>query len=245
MLNMQTKTIHNLAKTAVLSLLTVLLVGCATKGTNTQNYVKHDPKLISNEIVVNQPYQQVWDRLVKELSKSFYVINNIDKESRIINLSFSSPNPTDFVDCGETSRSYTQGGKTENYNYNVADSSTVKLADGAQEAFAYFVILRRSTSLEGRANIYLAPLENDNNKTKVAVNSRYMLTIDVSGERYAQHVNGNIFNQGAIPHVRPTVISFNTNKPVDHNFGVVEGQNVIATCFSSGKLEQEILMFLQ
>lgn len=227
------------------AILAIGLAGCATQGTNSRNYTKHEPKTISNEIIVNQPYSQVWDKLVRELSKSFYVINNIDKESRIINLSFSSQSPTDYVDCGQAHRSYKHGDKTENFDYNVADSSAYKYATGAQDAFSYFVKMRRNASLEGRSNIYLAPLENDKNQTTVAVNTRYMLTLDATGEKYAQHVNGNIFSQGSIPHGHPTVISFNTNNPTEHDFGVDSDGKVIVTCFSNGKLEQDVLQILQ
>lgn len=223
------------------AIIMIVIVGCATPGVNTMSYKKHDPKTTTNEIQVDQPYSQVWDKLVRELSKSFYVINNIDKESRIINLSFSSQSPTDFVDCGETHRTYTHGKEVANYDYNVADSSTYKSAGEARDAFSYYGIIRRTASLEGRSNIYLAPLENDKAKTTVAVNTRYMLTIGVTGDLYAQHINGNIFNQGQLPHQQPTIISFNTNHPTEHDFG----EGVKVTCFSNGKLEQDVLQILQ
>jgi hypothetical protein len=228
-------------KNVILFGIIIVISGCATPGINSRNYTKHDPKSVTNEIQVDQPYSQVWDKLVRELSKSFYVINNIDKESRIINISFSSQTPSDFVDCGEAHRTYKHGKEVENYDYNVVDSSTYKWAGGAQASFSFFANIRRTASLEGRSNIYLAPLENDKSKTAVAVNTRYMLTIEVTGDTYAQHVNGNIFSRGPIPHVPTTVISFNTNKPIEHDFG----EGVILTCFSNGKLEQDVLQILQ
>lgn len=221
------------------------LAGCATQGANTAKITQKEPKQISNEVQVNEPYTQVWDKLVKELSKSFYVINNIDKESRIINLSFSSQSPTDFIDCGETHRSYTQDGKTENFNYEIADSSVYKAAlplTPGRPAFFNYAVIKRNTSLEGRANVYLAPLVNDKSKTTVAVNTRFMLTIDTRGDVFAQHaMNGNVLPLGQIPQQRPIVISFNTNKPTEHNFG----EGVKSTCFSIGKLEQDVLQILQ
>jgi len=77
----------------------MLALGCATQGISTRQYTENVPVQIKNEIVVSKPYTQVWDIMVKEISKSFYVINNIDKESRIINLSFSTNSPTEYVDC--------------------------------------------------------------------------------------------------------------------------------------------------
>ncbi len=230
-----------------ISLLTIIigLAGCATQGTNAVNITQREPKQISNEVQLNEPYTQVWDKLVKELSKSFYVINNIDKESRIINLSFSSQTPTDYIDCGETHRTFTQGDKTENFNYDIADSTVFKIALPINQnrlSFSNYAVIKRNTSLEGRANVYLAPLENDKSKTTVAVNSRFILTIDVSGDAYAQAaMSGNVLSLGPLPPPKPSVISFNTNKPIEHNFG----EGVKSTCFSTGKLEQDVLQILQ
>jgi hypothetical protein len=229
--------------TLSLAIFVIGLAGCATQGKSDFTYTKHEPKRTTNEIQINQPYSQVWDKLVRDLSKSFYVINNIDKESRIINLSFSTQSPTDYVDCGETHRTYTQGEKIDNYDYNVAESSEFKVASKTQQhpSFSYYAIVKHNTSLEGRANIYLAPLESDKTQTTVAVNSRYILTIDVTGDAFAQHVNGNVFSQGTIPHQRPTIYSFNTNKPIEQN----AGEGVIVTCSSNGKLEHDVLQILQ
>jgi hypothetical protein len=117
--------------------------GCATQGISTFKYVGPARFFeVKNETVVEKPYTQVWDGLVKELSKSFYVINNIDKESRIINLSFSTNSPSEYVDCGKVNRTYSQGGKTEEYNYDVAGPSEFKVATQRQEhpAFVNYII---------------------------------------------------------------------------------------------------------
>jgi hypothetical protein len=95
-------------------MIAIFITGCATQGVSTYKYTDNAPIQINNELVVSKPQSQVWDILVKELSKSFYVINNIDKESRIINVSFSSNAPSEYVDCGKTHRTYTQGDKTGN-----------------------------------------------------------------------------------------------------------------------------------
>ena len=219
----------------------IFITGCATPGVNTSSYTKHDPKKITNEMQVDQSYSLVWDKLVRELSKSFYVINNIDKESRIINISFSSQTPSEFVDCGETHRTYTHRKEMANYDYNTADPATFKFAEMARDAFSYYAIVRRDSSLEGRANIYLAPLENNKEKTTVAVNTRYILTFNVTYDNYAEHINGNISYQGQRPHAAPLILSFNTNQPTEHVFD--DGLKVV--CFSNGKLEHDVLQILQ
>jgi hypothetical protein len=58
---------------------TVALAGCATQGKNSFQYTEPKQAPIRNEIQVNAPQPQVWDTLVRDLAKSFYVINNIDR----------------------------------------------------------------------------------------------------------------------------------------------------------------------
>jgi hypothetical protein len=218
----------------------ILISGCVTPAVNTFSYIKHDPKMIANEIIVNQPYSQVWDKLVKELSKNpFYIITNIDKESRVIGISFSSQIPSEFVDCGQSHRSYKHGDELENYDYNVADSSTFKYAGDPSGPILYYVNLRRTTSLEGHSNIYFSPVENDLAKTSVTVNTRYILTIEVEGDRYT----GNMptpYMQAQTPN-KKGVISFNTNHPTERDLG--DGFKI--SCFADGKLEQDVLQLLQ
>lgn len=218
-----------------------MISGCATQGKNTSDYVQRPPTTVVNEAVINQPYTQVWDKLVKELSKSYYVINNIDKESRIINMSFSSTKPQEYIDCGTTTRTYTQGENTERFTYDLASSSVYKAATPRQPhpAFYYYAIVNRNTSLEGRSNIYLAPDEADKNKTRVAVNTRYVLSITARGDAFQENLTGRIVSSAPLPYEQPITIAFNTNKPVQHQFGGIGG--VTATCFGNGTLEREIL----
>lgn len=212
--------------------------GCATQGINSMKYTPSAETKVLNEATVKKPYSQVWDGLVKELSKSFYVINNIDKESRIINLSFSTTSPSQYVDCGKTHRTYKQGEKIEEFNYDVAESTRFKVATDRQEApaFANFIIINREPSLEGRANIYIAPDEKDSSNTTITVNTRYIVSTKIRGEVFAEHISGNVFSRGRTPDENTTV-SFNTNQIGE----LVVGNGDKLTCVSKGKLEAEIL----
>lgn len=60
-----------------------LLSGCAT---STVSYAPPSESNIQNSKQVNQPFDALWDQLIKKLSSDFFVINNIDKNSRLINL---------------------------------------------------------------------------------------------------------------------------------------------------------------
>ena len=109
--------------------LSIITIGCATPGTSTFDYTPpQKPTKIQNETIVSKPFETVWDSFVRELAKSFYVINNIDKQSRIINVSFSTDTPETYVDCGITTHTYSRGDERQTYKYNLASASTYKMA---------------------------------------------------------------------------------------------------------------------
>ena len=88
------------------SLIIISLLGCATYPTSSYVYMPPNEVKYDNEAFVDKPFGVVWDELVEQLSKSFYVINNIEKASRIINVSFSTDTPEEYVDCGISTREY-------------------------------------------------------------------------------------------------------------------------------------------
>ena len=61
------------------------------------------------------------------------------------------------MDCGKTNRTYSQGGKTENFYYEVANHSRYRVATEKQEHFTFinYIKVLRETALEGRSNIYV------------------------------------------------------------------------------------------
>ncbi len=214
--------------------------GCATQGKSTSQYTEGTKVPIANEISVQGSYSVVWDALVRDLAKSFYVINNIDKESRIINVSFSSNKAEDYVDCGRTVRTFVDGDNSDRYEYAVASRSTFKVATSRQEhpAFSNYVDFSREPTLEGRANIYIAPSTSDAARTTISVNTRYVLSIKVRSEGFAKHISGNIQSRGRFPEENYTH-TFNTNSSSSTESG---GVNVV--CFSKGTIEREILDLL-
>lgn len=226
---------------SALSIASVFLTGCATQGISSHLYTPGTKINITNENTVPGQYSSVWDALVRDLAKSFYVINNIDKESRIINVSFSSQKAEDYVDCGRTQRTYKEGDAAERYNYAVAERSTFKVATARQEhpAFTNYFVLTREPTLEGRSNIYIAPSTSDPNQTTISVNTRYILTVKVRGEGFAKHISGNVQTRGRSPEETFTS-TFNTNSSSSNDVGA----GVTIVCFAKGTLEREILGIL-
>ena len=211
-----------------------LVVGCATPAQFNLSYTEPTSTQIRNTITVNEDFEKTWKKLVSEMSKSFYVINNIDKESNLINLSFSITNNIgDYVDCGNSRRTFSLKDIQENVSYRVADKSESYTSSTTHRAPPNTTYYRqfRSPKLEGRTNVYVAP---ENGKTEVRVNTRYIWTLKNSAQEYMYMPLYNSYNPvgGIVP--TPTIdpISFNTK---------TSGSDGEVTCFATGKFENEIL----
>ncbi|RCK52169.1 hypothetical protein TH25_06390 [Thalassospira profundimaris] len=171
---------------------------------------------IENEKVIDKDFNTAWDDYVAELSKSFFVINNISKDSHIINVSFSTNKPSDFVDCGTSvvnTKHPVLGEK--NFRYKVADSISYWLGVNGTNNI---VQRERSTSLDGRVNIYMTPKDK---KTFLRVNANYVMKIFVS--------------QGNAPFVdsREYSTTFPTN-----SIGKFSDGNY---CRATGRLEEDLM----
>jgi hypothetical protein len=224
----------------VLTVLVALLqIGCATAGRSAYQLTPAPSQEVANEVLIDKPFEQVWDQLVAQLAKSFYVINNIDKASRLINVSYSSETPELYIDCGQSHREYRRGSESQDYDYPVAASSTYKYA-GSVGAYPVTSIVERKTRLEGRANIYVAP---EGEQTRVSVNVKYILTITVTGESVRENLLGTPVERAPIgPSI--STVDFSTNQANKTNLGTV-AEPLYFTCYSTGRLEQGILSYVK
>src|SRR3546814_19749131 len=93
-----------LKRSAVMAAI-LLTAGCAAQA--DLNYRKPTQPSLTNSRTVNAGLEETWDRLVRNLSSEFFVINNIAKASRIINVSFQTDAHERYVDCGVKHRTYT------------------------------------------------------------------------------------------------------------------------------------------
>ena len=228
---------------ALLALLvgtSALATGCASLGTSTMTYRAPDPVPVENEIDVERPAGETWDRVVQGLSKSFFVINNIDKESRLINVSFSTTRPQEYITGGSVRREFKEDAEAavEVTEYDPAASSSYSLAGkwGTNQNLPSTMMMSRKCSLEGRVNIFLAPREAG---TRITVNVRYVLSVAVSGKYLSKDAYGNVVGTGE---VRPGSASaaFTTNQPNSFDWGT-SMDPLVVSFRSTGRLEAEIL----
>ena len=213
--------------------LACLTASCATPGTSGSQY--RDPTgaaTVANESVVRLPFSDTWDLLIGQLAKSFFVINNVEKVSRLINVSFSTNKPEEYIDCGTTERTFQYAKESQTYTYPVARSNSFKVAGkwGSMQHLPTIAYIDRKTSLEGRINVYVAPKDND---TIVTVNIRYIFTVRVSGQQEMLSAVGKVVQRISVPEVISSV-SFNTGQ-------IGSQEPSLVKCRSTGKLEAEIL----
>ncbi|TVZ54185.1 hypothetical protein FBZ81_107204 [Azospirillum brasilense] len=192
-------------------LASALLANCAGKVDYTPPQVYSNA---TNTKAINKTKEQVWSELIPALSKDFFVINNLDKSSGLINVSYAG-DPSSYIDCG-TITSYVKNARGERtYTFNGAE----KYKQYEIMTNDNLIFVERKADLEGRMNIIVS--ESGKNQSVLTANTRYVLTVssrvsDVAGNQVSQN----------------NMISFNTG-------GVGQGRETI--CRPNGKLEQTIL----
>jgi hypothetical protein len=176
-------------------------------------------------VVIEKPKDVVWKALMAKVANSFFVINNLDKESGFINLSYSGP-PCNYIDCGwitsEVSnargkRTYTFEGCSEYQEYELADSSKNFLGG-----------VKRIMKLEGRINILVQ--EEEPNRTRISTNVRYLVTKGVNLWSQTDNRKDSASD----------TINFDTG-----GSAVFAGTTGRSTCQPNHKLEEDVLKMVK
>ena len=197
----------------------MLLAGCAGKVTYVRPSVT--PLQGQNSKIIDKPREAVWNATVPELGKQFFVINNLDKSSGLINVSYSG-DPEKYIDCGRINsyvknargeRTYDFAGAKAQQNYEIMDPSGLLFID-------------RRMALEGRVNLVFE--EVTPNQTRVTANTRYIVnrqrTVRNAVNNFPQTLNDSLtLNYGG-------TAAF----PSDQNGNTSE-------CSAPGYLEREVL----
>lgn len=196
-------------------LILVCLTGCA-------GHVEYTPPASSytsiNNRVVDLPKDQVWSRLIPALSKQFFVINTIDKQSGLINISYSG-NPETYVDCGQV-RSYVKNARGER-TYSFAGASPQESYEVMKDGQLIFI--NRKLDLDGRINLIVE--EIGQKQTRVTANTRYIVNrhLDLSNPQGQTGINNSSIN-------------FNSGGSATFS-GAAPNQT---TCRANGRLETEL-----
>lgn len=196
----------------------VALVGCAGK----LDYVRPSaPPRLENSIVIDKPRDVVWNAMIPALGKQFFVINNLDKSSGLINISYSG-NPELYVDCGRVT-SYVKNARGER-TYDFAGASASQQYEIMNNA-GLFMISRRLT-LEGRMNLIFE--EAGPERTRITANTRYVLNREMQVQSAS----------GTFPQTQRDSISFNSGQPA--SFPAARDGRALE-CQPTGRFESEVL----
>lgn len=209
-------------KKALLLVGTTLLAGCASTQYSVQPPAPISEYNKTKEIA--RPKDAVWDDAVAALGQRFFVINNLEKSSGLVNVSYSG-DPEKYVDCGTvTVVTKGPGGRTSTFKGAAADTIYMATAAIPPYGMPAPVRVRRQTSLEGRVNLIFESI--DANRTRVTAATRYVLSRKISPD-------GNAMLQSS-----SDTASFNANEkgyfPASFDGRALE-------CVSTGALESSIL----
>jgi hypothetical protein len=197
-----------------------LVAGCAGK----LDYVRPtvQPSAYANFKVIDRPREAVWNASVPELSKQFFIINNLDKSSGLINVSYNG-DPEKYIDCGRVT-SYVMNARGERtYDFPGAKAQqSYEVMDPGKGLF----IIERKMSLEGRVNLIFE--EVGPNQTRVTANTRYVVHRQLNGRNAANN----------IPQLQSDNISFNSGGSSAFP-SMTDGR--ATECVATGALEREIL----
>lgn len=198
-------------------LLPLVLGGCESTKPTSMSYLGPVRQTIQNTATVKEPFDVVWSRLIEKLAGDFFVMNNADKASRIINLSFKANPAIRFVDCGTTKRVFVdKDGNDSVTTYETAGNARYSVNQGSK-----IYTNDRKTALSGRADIVVKAGKNE---TTVSVTAKYTFTTTYE-----------VFNEKG----KPIGIKKST-APARFTTGSPYLGDVI-TCRSNGSVEKRIL----
>ena len=81
-------------------------VMCSRKKKLTENVGKYVPPNIDNtnfknSLITNKNYDETWNAIIDFVNNSFFSIENLEKDSGLLTLSFGSKEAENFIDCGD------------------------------------------------------------------------------------------------------------------------------------------------
>lgn len=127
----------------------LLMTGCVSG-----NYRAPAATDAQKSVVVDKNFDETWDDLLSYTAGSFFGIENFEKESGLLTLSFGAGDASPYIDCGTFS--FQRG--VNSYNGPYVDYVDMRGAD-----------------LTGKMNLRVRPIANQ--KSEVTVNARYVFSV--------------------------------------------------------------------
>lgn len=146
-----------------------LLAGCAAV-TGGFRYAPPEPQVDQQHSrTFDAETDAVWRALIAHVGDTFFVIDNMEKDSYFLNLSFSAKDPAQYVDCGHVTSDVANARGPRTYSFPAASASEeYEVTNGGH---LYFI--SRQTALSGKVNVLLTSVSPT--QTQMKVTTRYMV----------------------------------------------------------------------
>ncbi len=142
-------------------ILTILLSSCAVeKKKLTENVGIYVPPNINdtnfkNSLITNKNFEETWTSVIDFVNNSFFKIENLEKDSGLLTLSFGSKEAEKFIDCGDFE--YTLFFTGEEFKGSYIDYAKSGLL----------------AVLKAKMNINIQKIDNESTKLSINTNYRY------------------------------------------------------------------------
>lgn len=138
-----------------------MLSGCATGLYYPPEPLTPPP--VKNDATTNKSFDTAWSTLIDHASSNFFSIDNFEKASGLITLSFSAADAGKYIDCGRMT----------------AEAMGRKI----DEPYADYMANRNGARLTGKMNIVVKSLGPTT--TQIKVNTRYVFTAPATARSQA------------------------------------------------------------
>lgn len=156
-------------------LLAILLVatGCGKMERKYTPPMEYSP-VISREYKCS--FDKVWRATIDSLSESFWTLDNIEKDSGILTLSCTFPDPTDWIDCGRTRHQAKMPTWNINQDITYDNASKIQALIVVKEDGTAFDKMLRTVKVSARCNVIVKQKGHDS--TTVTINTKYAVIVD-------------------------------------------------------------------
>lgn len=141
--------------TAVM-LASLFAAGCVSTASYTPPAPQTDRDK-SYSATIDRPYDETWSALVRYAAGTFFAIDNFEKDSGLLTLSFGSDNASAFIDCGRMAATWT------NQQYQKQEYSGT---------YVDYMVMYYSGSFTGRMNLLVSEVQPGT--SEITVNARYV-----------------------------------------------------------------------
>jgi hypothetical protein len=200
-----------------------MLSACASLDVSS-DYKPPEHPTVPSSITVNKPFDDAWNDFVRNLATSFFTVNTISKESRLINISLNQGGNNNFIDCGTVTYKI----NSKDWTFNPARNATFREGGFRSET----VVEHEVTGRRGRMNIFVAP---KGSATVFEINTTYGIDMKQKGRAVVRNLFGDVVSSDYLP-TSEASFRFTTKVPDRQPLSGVE-----ITCQASGEWEQLIL----